>query len=449
MVSHSGHMSSRSTTLPSLRRYLLTWFAGCAIVMVFAYTQLLEYYLDLGIDLRTQSFLERTALQYSQSQSNTPELPSDRHLKGYNNLTDIPITVLNRFSLDDLQHGEVQRFVNLDFEDDEEFPDGKRYRVDTFSLCGENPCELLFLYPYRLRDGQWLYLLHGIVGSEEDFEELEITEQVAFGIGSLFAVLLILVSFFVVRSLLAPLEKLETWSGQLGTDEQADVPNLRFNEYDTLAQRLQSAFTSVRDGVLREKLFLRHASHELRTPIAILSSNLELMDRLTDRPERTDRESAALVRQYRAIEDVQLLIETLLWINRQSDQIPSSEDVDLNVEIDSIVEHYHYLIENDGVDLTLKGEVAVLTAPVAAVRIVLSNLVRNAFQFTKEGQVRISVMPNQVIVENVCTANLQADENDDYGFGLGLQLVTMLCNRLNWTCSHKEITGGRRTTLDF
>ena len=52
-------------SLPRLQRYLLAWLTGCMIVMVLVYTQLLDYYLDLGIDLRTQRFLEQTAEVYA------------------------------------------------------------------------------------------------------------------------------------------------------------------------------------------------------------------------------------------------------------------------------------------------------------------------------------------------------------------------------------------------
>ena len=417
--------------------------------MVFAYTQLLEYYLDLGIDLRTQSYLERIALQYVEDTTGTSELPEERNLKGYHDLSEIPVDVLKRFSLNRLTHGEVQRFVNLDFEDDDEYPDGRRYRVATFDLCGEQNCELLFIYPYQISEDRWLYLLHGVIGSEETFEELEFTERVAFAIGSLFAVLFALMSFFVVRGLVAPLGKLERWSGKQSTDAQAAVPSLRFSEYDTLAKRLQNAFANVRDSALREKLFLRHASHELRTPIAILSSNLELMDRLTDRPERSEKESAALTRQYRALEDIQLLIDTLLWINRQSDQIPESEQVDLQNEISSITTNYQYLIEEDGIELKVIGEPSSVFAPVAAVRIVLSNLVRNAFQYTKDGQVSVTIAVRQVIVENSSLGYPTDGGSDEYGFGLGLELVSLICERLEWRCSHTDIPGGRRTTVEF
>ena len=151
-----------------------------------------------------------------------------------------------------------------------------------------------------------------------------------------------------------------------------------------LARRIQFAFERMREGVNKEKLFLRHASHELRTPIAILSSNVELLDRLSDRPERTEAEQAAFLRQYRALDEVQLLMETLLWVNRQSDNLPKFEQIDLRRELDCIVENYSYLLEERNISLTVTGS-GEATAPVAAVRIVLSNLVRNAFQYTMDG----------------------------------------------------------------
>lgn len=442
-------MNNRSPALPSLKRYLLTWFVGCTIAMVFAYTELLEYYLSLGVELRTQSLLEKTALQYLESEKEGLKLPRDQNLRSYDSLSKIPPEILSKFSPRNSSHGEIQRFVNVNFEDSPDRPDTKRFRTETFDLCGEHVCDLLFLYHYQLRDARWLYLLHGVVGSDEDYEQLELTEHVAFAIGTLFAMLLIIISFFIMRSLVAPLRKLESWSEAQSLEEKVEVPNLRFKEYDTLASRLQNAFQSVRDATSREKLFLRHASHELRTPIAILSSNLELLDRLTEHPDRAEAEKKALLRQYRAIEDIQLLIETLLWINRQSTQIPYSEPVGLKREITEIIASYRYLIENDEVDLYLREGDAVVSAPASAVRIVLSNLIKNAFQYTKAGEISITITPDKVLIENINTAALAREANDQYGFGLGLELVELICDRLEWRCFYEDIAGGRRTILEF
>mgnify|MGYP003950736099 CR=1 FL=1 len=442
-------MISRVTSLPSMLRHLITWFAGCAIVMVFAYTQLLDYYVALGIEIRTQSFLEQTAIQYAREGKGNSPLPTDRSLRGYDELSNIPDEILSKFTPHNFSHGKVQRFVNLDFVDSEEYLDGKRFRVKTFDLCGEQDCDLLFLYPYKRNDAEWLYLLHGVSGSDEDYKQLELTENFAFAIGTFFAILLILVSFFLVRNLVVPLHKLEIWSEQQSEENQIDVPDLRFSEYNKLAYRLRDSFQRVRDVTLREKLFLRHASHELRTPIAILSSNLELMDRLTERPDRSEEENAALLRQYRAIEDVQLLIETLLWINRQSDQVPISEVVDLEREIAEIVESYRYLNDEDDVELLITSVDSELSAPATAVRVVLSNLVKNAFQYTNVGEVSIAIEASRVVIENVNRMEIDSVDSDEYGFGLGLELVELICSRLEWHYSHEDITGGRRTTLEF
>ena len=56
-----GTTDTPDRPLPRLRWYLLSWFGGCALVMVLAYTQLLDYYLEQGIDLRTRAYLERVA----------------------------------------------------------------------------------------------------------------------------------------------------------------------------------------------------------------------------------------------------------------------------------------------------------------------------------------------------------------------------------------------------
>ena len=442
-------------SLPSLRRYLLLWFAGCAIVMVIAYTALLEYYLELGIDLRTQSFLERTAQEYVQSyeterlSGEQPELPTGSNLSGYLSLDDIPAQIRAAFPLDELQHGEVQRFVNLDFDDDND-----QIPLDTEGLCPEGNCELIFLYPFRLNGDEWLYLVHGIVGSDAAYDELEFTEQVAVAIGSVFTALFLFVSFLGIRSIDAPLRKLERWSAKLSSDNSdSQVPELRFHEFDALANRLQYAFERMREGVEKEKLFLRHASHELRTPIAILSANLELIDRLTGDRERSEAEQASLVRQYRALDDIRLLIETLLWINRQSENLPKAEQIDLRRELDIIVDNYRYLLDARAVSLTVNGSDEAISAPAAAVRIVLSNLVRNAFQYTVDGEVLIAIGPDQVAIENTNSADLDADHiaegDDEYGFGLGLELVSLICERFEWRCTTTELPRGRRTVVQF
>ncbi len=441
----------RDRPLPRLGRHLLYWFAGCAIVMVVAYTSLLDYYFELGVDVRTLSLLERTAQEYQQSKGSDPSaaLPSGENLLAYRTLDALPDEIRGLFRRERLRHGELERRVNQDFDDDDD-----DIPVDTGGLCVEGRCDLIFLYPYRLAEDDWLYLLHGVVGSDRVYDEFQFTEQVAFAVGLLFAILVLVVSFLVVRSIYGPLRTLERWSADLGADG-ADLakPDLRFHELDALASRLSSAVGRMRESVEKEKLFLRHASHELRTPISILSANVELIDRLTSDAERSEAEQAAFLRQYRALDDIQQLTETLLWVNRQSESLPRPEAVDLRRELDSIAEQYAYLLDGRPVALVVEGADQIVQAPLAAVRIVLSNLLRNAFQYAVAGEVRVSIGPGEVRIENANSADQDGHapqpDDGDYGFGLGLELVALICERLDWRCETLETGRGWSTTVRF
>ena len=74
---------------------------------------------------------------------------------------------------------------------------------------------------------------------------------------------------------------------------------------------------------------------------------------------------------------------------------------------------------------------------------------KNAFQYTKVGEVSIAIEASRVVIENVNRMEIDSVDSDEYGFGLGLELVELICSRLEWHYSHEDITGGRRTTLEF
>ena len=435
--------------LPRLRWYLLGWFAVAASILVFVYSALLDRYLLWGIDLRTEALLEQVAVDYELAVTEEPStpLPLEANITSYLEVSDIPAPFHSVFSLDSPNHGESLIHLNIDIDDDT--PEDI---INTLDLCGLEQCELVFLYTYQLKNGTWLYLLHGLVGSEEIYSEFELNETIAFALGGAFVLVFSVLALIGSRSIDTPLRRLEAWSLTLSADNpNLDVGNLRFQELDTLASRLRYAFERMRDGIEGEKMFLRHASHELRTPLAILSSNVELLEKLTDRTDRPEAEKAAFVRQYRALEDVRLLIETLLWINRQSETLPKPEQIHIRQELENIVSQHEYLIKERSVSLSIEGEDHVIEAPAAAVRIILSNLIRNAFQYTFDGEVVVRIEQNIVSVQNQSSpgSGSRDGESDDYGFGFGLELVSRICRHLDWKLTSTEQANGRDTRISF
>lgn len=68
--------------------------------------------------------------------------------------------------------------------------------------------------------------------------------------------------------------------------------------------------------------------------------------------------------------------------------------------------------------------------------IVVSNLFRNACQHVQEGEITLSLEPEQLSISNwIC----QHDSCSDIeSFGFGLHLVNSICNKLDWHFSYTE-----------
>ena len=198
--------------------------------------------------------------------------------------------------------------------------------------------------------------------------------------------------------------------------------------------------------------FLQHASHELRTPLSVMSGNLELLDKLAERQHPCEAEREAFDRLNRAITNVRQLTETLLWLSRSSETMPTAEPIELHALMRSLVDENRYLLDSKPVEIVVTGDRSRIHVPSAPCRIVLANLIRNAFQYTSSGRVSIDIAHDHITIDNECEAAVEEDapsEDDEFGFGLGLKLVDELCRRLGWGYESSPRGDGRSTTVRF
>ena len=210
--------------------------------------------------------------------------------------------------------------------------------------------------------------------------------------------------------------------------------NFKYEELDQLAHLLWNNMKRLSEGVEREKRFQKYSSHELRTPIAILQNNLELQERLGI--EENERLKPSYLRMRKAVAGMRHLTETLLWASRESrGQLPE-EDVDVSTEILHTVEENRYLLQSKEVDLKLTLEQFNVTMPLRAFQILLSNIIRNAFQYSFEGEIRIILQQGILEVSNLSCPDVRDGKTES--FGLGLQLTTQLAERLGWELNLAE-----------
>lgn len=421
---------------PKLSRYISIALGLITIVMIGVYSLLVQFSLFTGMEDTISYAFRLEARDFAREYEKNPntQLPEDNYMKSYIGEKNLPIWLKNYTQPELLPHATIE----ADELTDKAFNNG-----DAF---------FFMVFPYDLPDGNRLYMVETYREQDEiegTFQKSDRAEILSLVLGIGFIILIFFTLRYLFKKVSSPVENLLTWAGNMNQASLKHAhPDFKFKEINHLADLIEGAVSDLHLALNREHNFLRNASHELRTPIAILKTNIDLLERLRSTPEKAEKISHERIR--RAVDNMQSLTETLLWLSRKEETMPEPEPVRIDEMIKELVKENQYLLTGKNVVLTLKTKPFQVTLPKAALRIVLSNLIRNAFQYTIQGQVTIevSLAAVSVVNENQAAQVSQTSEND-YGFGLGLILVEQTCEKLNLVYKTSSISDGYRTSLFF
>ncbi|TMO70806.1 sensor histidine kinase [Pseudoalteromonas sp. S3785] len=264
--------------------------------------------------------------------------------------------------------------------------------------------------------------------------------------------------FMVMKKIAKPIESLKKWAKSLSqANLQQTPPDFTYNELNTLATLIRSSLLSAHESVDREQRFLSYASHELRTPISVIRSNVELLNRLSEKDPLSDKQQLTVKRIERAGLTMSDLTNTLLWLSRGDEQQGEIEQVDLSEKITTLSNELGYLLNAKQVTVLISSDQqhSVVSTEPTACHIVLTNLIRNAYQHTQNGQVHITQQGSKVTVVNCSTQNGEAFISDDttkntsIGYGLGLQLSEKVIKRHGWFYEVNDLPGRYEVVVDF
>lgn len=261
----------------------------------------------------------------------------------------------------------------------------------------------------------------------------------------------LVLAYILARRTTRPLSRLADRVDRLAFDETTpsfgDLTGSD-DEVGMLARRLQSLEERIRTFAERERAFTRDASHELRTPLAVIRSTAERLRASADVPT-AERELAVGIEQS-AMQLEQLILALLTLAREQAAPANDAAPTPLLPVVERVVVEQSLLLQDRPV--TVEVDVprhAVIEAPEPVVRVILGNLVGNAFAHTASGAVRITA--DIAGIEVVNEGRLCGDPADvahprpfrkgdaSPGFGLGLSLVQRMASQAGLTL---DITGG-------
>ena len=164
----------------------------------------------------------------------------------------------------------------------------------------------------------------------------------AFLIGGPIALLLAsLGGYALAGAALRPIEAMRDRAAEISTSSLAErlpVPDTR-DEISRLGETLNAMLGRIEGGVLRERRFVADASHQLRTPLALLTTELELA---LGRARSPNELRAALVSAAQSTARLSRLAEDLLLLARADDgRVPlKTEEADVADLVEQVARRF-------------------------------------------------------------------------------------------------------------
>jgi signal transduction histidine kinase len=306
-----------------------------------------------------------------------------------------------------------------------------------------------------------IYLLYA-VGTLEFTEKRKISIALLLIIGVLLVIALgFWIGLWMSRRVIAPIAHLaDKVRGLNPEDFPSDLPENQYNdEVGVLAAALTDSMKRVDAYVAREKQFTRDASHELRTPVTVIRGALEILENSRKTADPTLKRPLGRIR--RAVSEMENIIESLLWLARQEAIHEISETCRPASIIKEAIGQHRNLFREKPVEVEYVAEAdPELEAPPAIFKIIITNLIQNAFHYTVEGKITVRICTDSVIISDtgigidVCELpSITAPHRrggTSCGFGLGLAIVKRLCSRFGWQFQiDSEPAKGTTVTLLF
>ncbi len=413
----------------SLRHKVGKIIAIFSTIIIIFYTGVMAFLLEWGLANGAGSIIWQESRLFLKEYKENPDAPlaKGRSVNGYIGAESLPPHLQNIFS-------EKIKFLN---------PDTMR---DRWYLLTDNSTELVhhnILISKIPEEDRHLFVHYQlIIPKNVEFHIWDTMYYTAI-IGGVLVIFMLLIFRKVLQRSLNPLQSLSKWIDRIEENNALeelpkDIPE---NEIGQVASSLFYALERINISNEREKQFLRNASHELRTPIAIIRNTMDVIEH--KKKTGDDKIDHLLERVRRASDTMKAVTEAILWLAIENYSPPSQSNTNLKKLIEDLVEENKALLQDRSVNLNMDIDgLDSLEVEHSLIYIVYDNLIRNAFQHASHGEISITSSGKHSL--EIANNRQDLEEIDDQramkklstgNFGLGLALVNKISEKMGWSFS--------------
>jgi signal transduction histidine kinase len=318
----------------------------------------------------------------------------------------------------------------------------------------------MFNAAVRKEDDLWAFLLYDVSDNHRLKQQLL---WALIGAVLLFSALSFTLGAWSSLRVMKPVtdlaDRLETLGGEDVPERLAD--HFADDEVGELAKALDSYAHRLHHMVERDREFNADVSHELRSPLTVITGATEL---LLAQPDLEPKIRTRLLRIARAARQSADITTALLHMVRAEQGIDKDSAAhNVGDIVNDVVHLYEPLIGGKALRLEVVEEDRVsVIAPESVVAVTVGNLIGNAMRYTAEGEVRITIGSGRVLVDDtgpgipeedldhVFDRHYRGQNISGKGAGLGLAIVKRLCELYGWSIRFtNRDTGGLRAELSF
>ena len=327
------------------------------------------------------------------------------------------------------------------------------------------------LHFFAQQQNEQKYILTYLEGSEmvmenypvlAIFEELEDIFADALKIAVVLSLLIAaLFSYLSSKQIIKPLLDLKQ---AVETDHQnlTDLTHLP-SEVGVLARAIDEKNHKLEQYLKREQLFTGDVSHELRTPLTIIMGASEV---LASQLEENSRLSEFANRISTTAKETSEIISALLLLSRAPEQLDTPQ-TSINTIALNEVTRLTYLLRHKPVTCKVVAEQDyIANVRPELLKMALGNLIKNAFQYTDDGEVIVTIDAEKITVSDTGLGipeimmpllyerfeRLNDINTSDQveGSGLGLSIVQRIMTHMDWELMHQDnATGGSTFSIYY
>lgn len=215
----------------------------------------------------------------------------------------------------------------------------------------------------------------------------------------------------------------------------------REDEFGEIGRAFENTVQRINDVLEREKQFSRYASHELRTPVAIINSSINLWNECKDSADGDATEKLkqrVMDRVTAANQQMEDVIQTFLVLSNKDIDWGQASTIDLSATLDALTQKYSYLNGADHISVIKNykqsNHIQLQVAHEQAVKLIISNVLRNAFDYCAT-QIEVSLNASELIVKNDID-DLRVEQSEHFGFGL--KIIGDLSALLEWSVDQQQ-----------